>query len=82
MRSIIPFKIEYNKKDNTLLKIQSEDIFYTYYLEMCSKRTRKGKIMFYEVTRAKTWNINLSNWESFELMPKDLTIMRSIKLYA
>lgn len=81
MRSIIPFEIEYNKEDNTLSLIQSEDVTYIYYLKMRSERTTKGAMNFYTVTSDKAWGVNFSNWEYLDLMPEGLTI-RSIEHYA
>ena len=81
MRSIIPFEIEYDKKDNTLSLIQSEDVTYIYYLKMRSERTTKGAMHFYTVTSDKVWGVNFSNWEYLDIMPEGLTI-RSIEHYA
>lgn len=81
MRSIIPFEIEYDKENNTLSLIQSEDVTYTYYLSVRSERNTKGAMHFYTVTSDKAWDINLSNWEYLGLMPEGL-ITRSIEQYA
>ena len=42
MRSIIPFEIEYDKEDNTLALIQSEDVTYVYTMSQIWNESTSG----------------------------------------